>query len=119
MEMARDRLVHIFNEIERNILSRQLTIRPYDLRWRDRHANEDISTWCLRQLEKCDYFIAILGERYGWRPPQCADGTANSQNISITEMEIRQALSGIDKKRRFFCFFSGNHPVTESEEGPG
>ena len=104
LELARDKLAHIFHNIENDLLDRHLTVSSYDLRWRDRYSKEPVVEWCLKMLEKCDYFIAILGNRYGWRPPDDADGNANSANISITEMEINHALKKIAKERRFFCF---------------
>ncbi|WP_372370278.1 DUF4062 domain-containing protein [Candidatus Uabimicrobium sp. HlEnr_7] len=103
LELERDHLAKVFTKIQRAIFSRKLQLIPYDLRWRDRHE-KDIVRWCLEMVEECDYFIGILGYRYGWRPPQAADGKTNSQNISITEMEIRKALEIIPRDRRFFCF---------------
>ncbi|BBM83013.1 DUF4062 domain-containing protein [Candidatus Uabimicrobium amorphum] len=116
LELTRDRLANIFETIERTILKRSLTIRPYDLRWRDRHSDEPIVEWCIRMVRQCDYFIGILGNRYGWRPPYRADGKENTINISMTEMEIKEALATIPRENRFFCFTSFQDIEDENEE---
>lgn len=116
LELTRDRLANIFETIERTILKRSLTIRPYDLRWRDRHSDEPIVEWCIRMVRQCDYFIGILGNRYGWRPPYRADGKENIINISMTEMEIKEALATIPRENRFFCFTSFQDIEDENEE---
>lgn len=116
LEITRDRLTNIFEKIERTILKRSLTIRPYDLRWRDRHSEEDIVKWCIRMVQQCDYFVGILGNRYGWRPPLTAEGNRNNSNISMTEMEIKEALQTITKKHRFFCFTTFQNIEDEKPE---
>ena len=104
MELERDRLADTFHRLEKSLFLRQLTVRPYDLRWRDRYTQEPLVEWCVRMVAECDYFIGILGDRYGWRPPFGAGGEANTANVSITEMEIKTALAKIAPGRRFFCF---------------
>ncbi|WP_372364663.1 DUF4062 domain-containing protein [Candidatus Uabimicrobium sp. HlEnr_7] len=116
LEITRDRLTNIFETIERTILKRSLTIRPYDLRWRDRHSQESIVDWCIRMVHQCDYFIGILGNRYGWRPPYAIDGKKNTINISMTEMEIKEALRTIPRENRFFCFTSFQDIEDENNE---
>lgn len=117
MELARDRLAHVFYEMEKNVLDRQLTIIPYDLRWRERLSNEPVADWCMKMVEDCRYFIGILGNRYGWRPPMKSGGMPNAEHISITEMEIDRALKTVDKQNRFFCFgdFQGEGRENEAD----
>ncbi|BBM84301.1 DUF4062 domain-containing protein [Candidatus Uabimicrobium amorphum] len=107
LELERDRLHQIFEKIEQKILHKRLTICSYDLRWRDRSSTEHVVDWCIRMVEQCDYFIAILGNRYGWIPEKGVDGKQNKEGYSVTEMEIRKALEIIPKERRFFCFTQG------------
>lgn len=103
LELERDRLAQVFHDIKENIFARQLSLIPYDLRWRDRHQGADIVRWCLEMLDRCQYFVGILGYRYGWRPPLMRDGSPNLNSMSITEMEFRQALATLPRARRFFC----------------
>jgi hypothetical protein len=112
LELERDKLSGIFHNVERHVLERQLVIRPYDLRWRDRNSQEPVAEWCMRMVEECDYFIGILGFRYGWRPPTGPDGKPNAENISVTEMEVRKAIEKVAPEHRFFCF-----PSFASKEG--
>ena len=104
MELARDKLVHTFRDVEKEILSRQLVIRLYDLRWQDYNKEKSLVKWCMEMVDRCQYFVAILGKRYGWRPPTLMNKQPNVDNISITEMEINRAIRNIDKANRFFCF---------------
>lgn len=112
LELARDRLALIFRDLERSLQERQLVVRPYDLRWRDRSLQEPIVDWCIGMIDQCQYFIGILGSRYGCRPPCGPAKTPNHARLSITEMEIRYALEKIPRERRFFCF----GPVTAGSE---
>ncbi|BBM82966.1 beta-propeller domain-containing protein [Candidatus Uabimicrobium amorphum] len=103
LELERDRLALIFQKLQKQVFERRLHIIPYDLRWREDH-HDDLVRWCINMVMECQYFVGILGYRYGWRPPKDFDGAENSDHISITEMEIRKALEVIPKNRRFFCF---------------
>ena len=102
LELERDLLTSTFETVKKNIFDRRLTLIPYDLRWRERHEEEDIVQWCLKMVSQCQYFVGILGYRYGWRPPLDVDGNAN--HLSITEMEINYSLKHIPREKRFFCF---------------
>ena len=103
LELERDQLAQIFQKVKDQIFDRQLGLIPYDLRWRDRHEQEDLVQWCLGMLEQCQYFVGILGYRYGWRPSKDEQGNPNSGRISITEMEFRKAIARLPKAHRFFC----------------
>ncbi|WP_372369081.1 DUF4062 domain-containing protein [Candidatus Uabimicrobium sp. HlEnr_7] len=103
MELERDHLAIIFQKLQQKIFERRLHIIPYDLRWREKH-HSDLVNWCIDMVLECQYFVGILGYRYGWRPGKDANGNLNSAQISITEMEIKKALETIPKHRRFFCF---------------
>ncbi len=120
LEKERDRLAGIFQKIQERIFSQRLHLIPYDLRWKEQ-SDKDLVHWCLKMVREVDYFIGIIGYRYGWRPLHCESGEENTQRYSITEMEIQQALQTIPKERRFFCFgdmsqYSGEQLGTESQE---
>ena len=103
LELERDQLAQVFHRLQERIFARRLQLIPFDLRWREQNQG-DLARWCVDMVTQCQYFIGILGYRYGWRPPQDATGQPNRHHYSITEMEIRQALATIPKARRFFCF---------------
>lgn len=120
LEQERDALAAMFQQLQQHVFHRRLHLIPYDMRWRDAHE-QDLVQWCLETVRDCDYFIGILGYRYGWRPPLCTDGSPNHQRLSITEMEINQALQTIPKHRRLFCFgdmsqYTQNQLATETAE---
>lgn len=103
LEQERDALAGVFQQLQHNIAERRLHLVPYDMRWRDADE-QDLVGWCLSTVRDCDYFVGILGYRYGWRPTQGEHGSPNPNRLSITEMEIDEALRCIPKHRRFFCF---------------
>ena len=61
---------------------------------------------CLNEIDKCDIFIGILGERYGWKPriienqsrrtmKKLADKNLThlaEQNLSITHLEMEYGV---------------------------
>ncbi|BBM83687.1 DUF4062 domain-containing protein [Candidatus Uabimicrobium amorphum] len=113
LEKERDELSVAFRNLQQKVFSRNLHITPYDLRWQDQN-DPNLVRWCLDKVEKCEYFVGIIGNRYGWQPPYDYFGDENIQSISITEMEIRKALECTDKKKRFFCFLQ--HEETPSPQ---
>ncbi len=108
LELERDRLAEAFYNLKKDMAQRYLSLIPYDLRWRERHSEDPIPKWCIEMLQQCQYFIGLLGWRYGWRPDLNEYSQANSEKISVTEMEIRCALARIPKNRRFFCIMAEN-----------
>ncbi|BBM83370.1 DUF4062 domain-containing protein [Candidatus Uabimicrobium amorphum] len=104
LELERDRIANVFRKLQQAVYERQLHILSYDLRWHDRRSDQNLVEWCLEMVEQSQYFVGILGDRYGWCPDYHRDGKENTQQISITEMEVNQALSTIAPHRRFFCF---------------
>lgn len=107
LEKERDELSMVFRNLQQQVFAQNLHITPYDLRWQDQN-DPNLVRWCLDKVEKCEYFVGVIGNRYGWQPPHDYFGDENTQNISITEMEIRKALQCIDKNKRFFCFLQHN-----------
>ncbi|TNE45748.1 MAG: DUF4062 domain-containing protein [Deltaproteobacteria bacterium] len=103
LEQERDALAGVFQHLQATIADRRLHLIPYDMRWRDADES-DLVGWCLSTVRDCDYFVGILGYRYGWRPNEGEHGAPNPSRLSITEMEINEALRCIPKHQRFFCF---------------
>ena len=42
---------------------------------------------CLKDVEQCDVYLLILGQRYGFQPKE-----SNPLNLSITHLEFRRAV---------------------------
>lgn len=121
LELERDQLAKVFQNLQEYIYERRLHLIPQDLRWREQHADMNIVKWCLEVVENSQYFVGILGYRYGWRPPENQSGRENTKQLSITEMEIDHALLHIPKEKRFFCFgdlnqYSEQQLSSESDE---
>ncbi len=51
---------------------------------------------CLREVERCDLFVGLLGERYGWKPRITVDRLSHSTRKGDQELleKIKRALSG-------------------------
>ena len=121
LELERDALAEIFRRVQHRIYERRLGLIPYDLRWRQKHSCDELVEWCLEMVEQCQYFIGILGYRYGWRPPKTVGDQANVQRLSITEIEVMRALDVSANPNRFFCFgdlsqYSSEQLTGESDE---
>lgn len=107
-----------------------------DLRWgisQDQDLEHLTVQRCLDEVRLCDFFVAILGERYGWRPqeedlsptmldPQNASDWAwainevKSRYPSLTELEIMQAERSQCVK--FFYFRSPDYAQSLSGHLP-
>lgn len=93
---------HVFPKIARQCRQRGVTFTVVDLRWgitEDQANNNQVVPVCLREIDRCrPYFIAMLGERYGWTDYQLSpelteafpwlrsDPAAN--RASLTHLEI-------------------------------
>jgi hypothetical protein len=51
-----------------------------------RPDSETVRESCLKDIDGCDFYVLILGHRYGWQPD--AD---NAGHLSITHLEFRRA----------------------------
>ncbi|WP_372368853.1 DUF4062 domain-containing protein [Candidatus Uabimicrobium sp. HlEnr_7] len=117
LELERDRLAEIFRNLQQKFYDRKIAIVPYDLRWRQKHKEEDLVNWCLEKIDECQYFVGILGHRYGWRPQKEAQGKVNTQRLSITAMEIHHSQNTIDENKRFYLLENQERDdVNESAE---
>ncbi len=116
LELERDHLADVFYGLKQDLSKQRLSLIPYDLRWRERHSQDPIAKWCIEMLHQCQYFIGILGWRYGWRPDRDWHNQPNQDRISVTEMEIREAIATIPKSHRFFCIIAPDAPKTEASK---
>ena len=130
LQEEREHLVKmIFPEVRALCRQRGVTFTEIDLRWgitEEEAEQEGVIRICLEEIDRCrPYFIGILGERYGWSPPQndlhqvsdifpelipsLPDGS------SITEMEmIYGVLANPDMAGR--AFFYTRDPASTPEE---
>lgn len=104
MQAERDWLVKIvFPELRERLIKYNVHLIDIDLRWgitQEQAENEDVLELCYQNIDKCrPFFIAILGERYGWVPPTLSSSVVDSNlwmkgytDRSITELEILYAI---------------------------
>jgi len=104
MQEERDHLSKIvFPQLRRLCESRGVIWAEVDLRWgitNEQRAEGKVLPLCFEEIQRCrPYFIALLGERYGWvsdRIPQELISReawlAQSLDRSITELEILHAV---------------------------
>ena len=105
MQAERDHLKNIvFPRIEEELRKKRIRLETVDLRWGvdTTSVNEDereatVLKVCLEEIERCKpFFIGLLGDRYGWVPPEerIANATAGRKLIlpnkgkSVTALEI-------------------------------
>ncbi|XP_039262627.2 telomerase protein component 1-like [Styela clava] len=102
MLSERDALVHkVFPVLRESAKKLRLNVIETDLRWgitgEDSRYDRSVGI-CLQEVRKCDIFICMLGERYGWMPKDYGFPDKGSEWLedypkgrSITEIEIAQA----------------------------
>ncbi|KAH9524948.1 hypothetical protein Btru_028330 [Bulinus truncatus] len=119
MHGERDLLTRfVFPELRHLCRKNFINIHEVDLRWglteEDTKDNRTLDI-CLKEVTRCNLFIGLLGERYGWIPssyqiPDSPDYDWVRQYpiiSSVTELEMHLgALSKVDKARdtAFFYF---------------
>src|SRR5947209_6683314 len=101
MHAERDHLVKVtFPALREKLLPHRVELYDIDLRWgitEDEAKNEKVISLCLEQVDACrPFFLAFLGHRYGWVPPQVPADTAarypfvaRFPGVSVTELELR------------------------------
>ena len=119
MHAERDHLVRfVFPELRERCSKRQLHLVDVDLRWgvtEEEARQGKVLEVCLDEIERCrPFFIAILGERYGWVPshydvpdePQYDWVRQFDKGHSLTAMEIYHGVlrDPIMSVRAFFYF---------------
>ncbi len=104
MGAERDALTaRAFARLRDDLYGRELSFQEIDLRWgiteEQAEAGEVLET-CLAEIDACrPYFVAILGDYYGWIDPRAEERLARHfphlrdyADRSITELEIRHAV---------------------------
>ncbi|ELU05341.1 hypothetical protein CAPTEDRAFT_193037 [Capitella teleta] len=126
MHGERDLLTRfVFPELRSRAEKRFLNVYEVDLRWgitEEDATNSKALELCLQELASCQFFVGMLGERYGWIP-DAADFPSEPQfdylrhlsGSSVTELEIEAgALSQVDEMReKAFLFFRDSTFETE------
>ena len=119
MHGERDLLTRfVFPELRSRCLRRNICLYEVDLRWgvteSDARSHKAIEI-CLQEISRCQYFIGLIGQRYGWAPEQYQVPDSPEYDWvreypsgrSITELEMyHAALCDTDKVvgKAFFYF---------------
>ncbi len=138
--MARERHVlasRVFPVVAAECRRRQVAFSEVDLRWGVSEAeasNGQTLEICLREVDRArsfpPFFIALLGERYGWVPThevlsaymarsdqeyreRIEDGLA--RGVSATEFELRLALEDVPKGRAWVAKVFRRDPALSAE----
>jgi telomerase protein component 1 len=95
---------HIFHELREWCERRFLHLVEIDLRWgvtQEESDNGKALQVCLDELDRSDFFLCLLGSRYGWMPEMYEVGSGSRfdwvRNLkpgtcSVTELEIKRAV---------------------------
>ena len=85
-----------------------------DLRWgitEEQSRNEETLSICLEEIEKCNVFIGMLGDRYGWVPEFITaellmkeEWLKNHEGESITEIEFWKGAFNNSTNRDVFFY---------------
>ncbi|XP_063952437.1 telomerase protein component 1-like isoform X2 [Lytechinus pictus] len=118
MHGERDLLTRfVFPELRAKARTRFVNLYEVDLRWgvseeQTRHSSS--VEICLREANRCDLFIGILGDRYGYVPNDYPDMSdieyfnwlsAHPKSRSITELEMyHKALRNSERSNKAFFF---------------
>jgi tetratricopeptide (TPR) repeat protein len=113
MKEERERLAkYVFPQLRRFCENRSVGWGEVDLRWgitEESKAEGKVLPICLEEIRRCQIFIGLLGERYGWVPEVSPDGVYGS----VTEREIVEgALDSPARAERAFFYFRDPAYVT-------
>ncbi len=129
MQAERDYLKHIiFPRVEEELQKRRIKLEIVDLRWGvdttsieqedEREAN--VLKVCLNEIKRCrPFFIGLLGDRYGWVPPEermkravsAEDLSIVSKGKSVTALEIEfGVLASKEQLSRSVFYLRGTLP---------
>ena len=123
MHGERDLLTRfVFPELRARAHSRQIQLYEVDLRWgvteEDARHHRALQI-CLDEISRCNYFLGLLGERYGWvldeemvrKVPDFEWVKEEGVGCSITEIEIRHACLRDPESARNRAFFYFRDPA--------
>ena len=122
MHAERDLLTrYVFPELRARAHSRHIQLYELDLRWgvteEDAKSQRAVEI-CLSEVSRCQYFVGILGERYGWSMedyhiPESTEYEWLKEyptNRSITELEIYHAAMAQPEEAQNKAFFFFRDP---------
>lgn len=121
----------VFPQIEEEIKKYNRYLEPVDLRWGvetiDKENSEEkelqVLKVCLDEIDRCKPFIIVLlGDRYGWIPPESRMKAAviekgeeiETKDKSVTALEIEYGILN-DKKQLKRCYFYFREPLPYDE----
>ncbi|MBW2714314.1 MAG: DUF4062 domain-containing protein, partial [Deltaproteobacteria bacterium] len=135
MHAERDHLRNVvFPELAERLRERRHHLEPIDLRWGVETIGEEdeqakqllVLKVCLNEVERSrPFLIGLLGDRYGWIPPEermraAAREAGFDKEVagrSVTDLEIDfGVLSSTEQRRR--CFFYFREPLPYAEMQP-
>ena len=125
MKEERNILVkQIFPQIRKICEDRAVTFTDIDLRWGindEQKAEGEVLPICLETIEKCPYFIGILGERYGWVQKTIPDDLVKQESWlkeqkerSITELEIMHGVLNNPSMEKHALFYLRDSSYVDS-----
>ncbi|KAI8493689.1 Telomerase protein component 1 [Branchiostoma belcheri] len=127
MHGERDLLTRfVFPELRARAAERFVHIHEVDLRWgitEEESRSEKSLEICLSEVSRCQFFLGILGERYGWVPDSyAAPDTPEFDWLksypagrSMTELEIHHAALTDPSAAQGRAFFYFRDPAFESD----
>jgi tetratricopeptide (TPR) repeat protein len=134
MQAERDHLrAHVFPELEERLRERFCHLEPIDLRWgvETRSAGDEhmrdvlVLKVCLAEIERSrPFLIALIGDRYGWVPPeermraaaQEAGYQGDVAERSVTALEIEfGVLENPDQRKRSRFYFREPLPYSQMD----
>ncbi|XP_019622302.1 PREDICTED: telomerase protein component 1-like [Branchiostoma belcheri] len=127
MHGERDLLTRfVFPELRARAAERFVHIHEVDLRWgitEEESRSEKSLEICLSEVSRCQFFLGILGERYGWVPdsyvvpdsPEFDWLKSYPAGRSMTELEIHHAALADPSAAQGRAFFYFRDPSFESD----
>lgn len=114
----RELATKVFPALRAKYRARGVELFEVDLRWgitKEQQERGETLPTLLAEIDRCrPYFIGLLGERYGWVPPQAAltdklkadyPVLASAQGASVTAFEVMHALLSDPDTAARACFF--------------
>lgn len=107
---------HVFPRLRALCTERDVLWTDVDLRWgidTEEQSESRVVPICLGEIRRCEYFIGVLGERYGWTPDVLpAEVIAENPWLtglarhSVTDLEITLGalLPGVHAAQALFYF---------------
>lgn len=133
MQAERDILVKaVFPALRSRMRARGVELFEVDLRWgvtEEQAERGETLPLLMAEIDRCrPFFIALLGERYGWVPDAetldasgvaGAAGRAEADGRSVTEMEIEHGALGDPETRSTTLFFMRDPNWSEAQRPRG